>query len=123
MGYYWISNDIQMVKCIGHTPGHQCMILYYDDDREENGERKAVYLGGDIMHHPIQIQMPTWSSKYDWNTSYSVPTRQRIIQQIYDNDWFLMLVHFAKYPQIVVERVDLFINIIIQCNHNVRIQS
>eukprot|EP01084_Bolivina_argentea_P284773 488143_1 len=94
MGNYWISDDIQIVECIGHTPGHQCVIIFYDKNKN-----KAVYLGGDIMHHPIQIQMPIWSAKYDWNTTFSVPTREQIINQVYTNDWFLMLVHFA-YPQI-----------------------
>jgi glyoxylase-like metal-dependent hydrolase (beta-lactamase superfamily II) len=81
-----LTDEVQLIPCKGHTPGHQCV--------EINSLGETAIIIGDAMHHPAQIQKPDWSSVFDWNTVYSIPLRKSLISQIYGNNVLLIAGHF-----------------------------
>jgi len=54
----------------GHTPGSIAINLK-DDGRQ-------ACFSGDIMHHPIQIYHPDWSSQFCWDQAMSARSRRQL---------------------------------------------
>ncbi len=72
----------------GHTPGNVVLNL-------ESGGNKAV-LTGDVMHHPLQLVRPEWSSRACEDHAMSVKTRRALIERYCDTDTLIAPAHFAS---------------------------
>ena len=57
---------------------------------------ESAVLSGDVMHHPIQLVRPEWSSRACENRVQSAATRQALIERYADTDTLIAPAHFAS---------------------------
>lgn len=84
---YEIEPGIYLELTAGHTPGHLCLHL--------QGARHAV-LTGDLMHHPIQVWEPQWSSCFCHDRAHSSRTRAAFLQRHCESDALILPTHFGR---------------------------
>lgn len=82
-----ISPELRLVPTPGHTPGHVSVSI------QSKGERAMIT--GDLMHHPIQIAHPEWSSGFDSDQGASRRTRKEFLETVADNGTLVIGTHFA----------------------------
>lgn len=83
-GEYDLGHGVRILHTAGETPGHQILRL--------KAEGQTLYCLGDLYHHPVEIEQPTWM------TSWSDPvtmllSRQRLTQAALAEDAFLVAAH------------------------------
>jgi glyoxylase-like metal-dependent hydrolase (beta-lactamase superfamily II) len=86
-GDHEIDNGIWLEPTPGHSPGHVVVNL-------ETGGRRAVF-SGDLMHHPIQVTHPDWSTCFCWDMPMSARTRRDFVERYAGTDTLIVPVHFA----------------------------
>ncbi len=100
-GVHAIGDDLLIEPAPGHTPGHITLRL-------KSGGREALFTG-DVLHHPLQVYRPDWSSSACLAPDKSAITRRRILQENTDRDVTFFPCHFnAPYIGRVVSRQDAF---------------
>lgn len=72
----------------GHTPGNTVINL--------ESEGASALLCGDVLHHPLQLPFPQWSSAFCFDPVQSATTRRRLLERIADSSTFLMPAHFPS---------------------------
>jgi glyoxylase-like metal-dependent hydrolase (beta-lactamase superfamily II) len=82
-----ISEEIDLVPTIGHTPGHVSVRI------RSRGEEALIT--GDFMHHPCQIAHPEWASTADSDAAMGVATRERMFEQLAGTPVLVIGTHFA----------------------------
>ncbi|MGI9342256.1 MAG: MBL fold metallo-hydrolase [Gammaproteobacteria bacterium] len=82
-----ILPGIRLRPAPGHTPGNVVIEL-------EQGDRSAV-MSGDVVHHPVQIERPEWSSNFDGDPDHARVTRRELLERVADTDTRLLGAHFA----------------------------
>ena len=82
-----IMPGIRLRPAPGHTPGN--VIIELDD-----GKQSAV-MSGDVIHHPVQIERPEWSSNFDEDPSEARQTRLDLLQRLANTSIILLGAHFA----------------------------
>jgi len=70
----------------GHTPGSIAINL-------KDGGRQACF-SGDIMHHPIQVYHPDWSSQFCTDQALSAKSRRRLLEDCVATNALLCPAHF-----------------------------
>jgi len=70
----------------GHTPGSVAINL-------RDGDSRACF-AGDIMHHPIQVYHPDWSSQFCWNPDLSAKSRRQLLEDCAETNALLCPAHF-----------------------------
>lgn len=70
----------------GHTPGSIAISL------KDQG-RQACF-SGDIMHHPIQVYHPDWSSQFCWDQAMSAVSRRKLLEDCVESNALLCPAHF-----------------------------
>lgn len=70
----------------GHTPGSIAINL------KDQG-RQACF-SGDIMHHPIQVYHPHWSSQFCWDQALSAVSRRKLLEDCVESNALLCPAHF-----------------------------
>jgi len=70
----------------GHTPGHVSALLDTGKDR--------VLFAGDVLHHPLQIYYPEWTSRFCTDPDLSRLTRKRVLARCADQNLILAPAHF-----------------------------
>src|SRR5882757_2338191 len=70
----------------GHTPGSIAINL-------KDGGRQACF-SGDIMHHPIQVYHPDWSSQFCWDQAMSARSRRQLLEDCVEGNALLCPAHF-----------------------------
>ncbi len=85
----------------GHTPGNVVLNL-------RSGNASAV-MCGDVMHHPLQLVRPEWSSRACEDKAVSATTRRALIERYADTDTLIAPALFAS-PSIghIVGKGDAF---------------
>jgi glyoxylase-like metal-dependent hydrolase (beta-lactamase superfamily II) len=98
---YELDHGIWLEPSPGHTPGHVLMHV-------SSGNDKAIF-SGDVIHHPIQLVRPDWSSRACEDKVMSATTRRALLERVADTDTLLAPAHFAS-PTMghVVTRGDAF---------------
>ncbi len=86
-GEHAIEDGVRLEPTPGHTPGHCSVHL-------ASGGREAV-ITGDMMHHPIQIAEPDWSSKFCVDPQQAARTRHAFCGRYADRDVLILGTHFA----------------------------
>jgi glyoxylase-like metal-dependent hydrolase (beta-lactamase superfamily II) len=81
-----IDDSVAIHPSPGHTPGHYCVHL--------TSAGKQAMLTGDLMHHPIQVNRPDWSSRFCFDPDHSRRTRQRFVEDHADRDVVIFAAHF-----------------------------
>ena len=70
----------------GHTPGSIAINL-------KDGGRQACF-SGDIMHHPIQVYHPDWSSQFCSDQDLSARSRRKLLEDCVETNALLCPAHF-----------------------------
>jgi glyoxylase-like metal-dependent hydrolase (beta-lactamase superfamily II) len=83
-----IGEGIWFEPAPGHTDGSVVVNL-------SSGTETAV-LSGDVIHHPIQLVRPDWSSRACEDRVLSATTRRALIERYADTDTLLAPAHFAS---------------------------
>ncbi|MDG2320883.1 MAG: MBL fold metallo-hydrolase [Rhodospirillaceae bacterium] len=81
-----IEPGVSLVPAFGHSPGH--IMLKLDDGKT------TAYVIGDVIHHPVQVEHPTWSSQFCWDADKASTMRTNILEQVADTDQWLIPAHF-----------------------------
>jgi glyoxylase-like metal-dependent hydrolase (beta-lactamase superfamily II) len=82
-----LTDEVRLEPTPGHTPGHVSVHL---TSRGAEG-----VITGDMMHHPVQIAEPGWSSKFDTDPKQSARTRREFCARYADRDVWILGTHFA----------------------------
>jgi glyoxylase-like metal-dependent hydrolase (beta-lactamase superfamily II) len=91
-----IMSGIRLRHAPGHTPGN--IVIDLDD-----GKQSAV-LSGDVIHHPVQIERPEWSSHFDKDPIEARQTRLQLLERLADTDTWVMGAHFAAPTALRIAR-------------------
>jgi len=70
----------------GHTPGSIAINL-------RDGGRQACF-SGDVMHHPIQVYHPDWSSQFCTDQELSAKSRRKLLEDCVEANALLCPAHF-----------------------------
>lgn len=81
-----VSDEIRLEPTPGHTPGHVSLHL-------RSGDGEAV-ITGDLMHTPLQIGEPDWSSHFDSNADEARRTRRAFCARYADGPVAVLGTHF-----------------------------
>jgi glyoxylase-like metal-dependent hydrolase (beta-lactamase superfamily II) len=90
------SDVIAIEPAHGHTPGHFVVRL-------SGGGREAV-LSGDLMHSPLQLRYPDWSTRFCIDRDASQATRKRFLADHCEQDILVIPAHFPTPTAGVVRR-------------------
>jgi glyoxylase-like metal-dependent hydrolase (beta-lactamase superfamily II) len=101
-GTLTLGDDLTIEPAPGHSPGHVLITL-------KSKGTEALFTG-DIMHNPIQIYFPAWSSAFCSDPEQARHTRRRVLERAASRGSVLYPCHFAG-PHIgrVTERHDHFV--------------
>lgn len=83
-----LNEKVRFEHTPGHTPGHMAVHL------EDAGEH--VILSGDIMHHPLQLRFPDWSTRYCADQDTARKTRRRFLSEWADTATMVAPAHFPS---------------------------
>lgn len=78
---------IRLAPAPGHTPGNVVI------DLEQGGERAVM--SGDVIHHPVQIERPDWSSNFDGDPDRARESRRRLLERVADTGTHVLGAHFS----------------------------
>jgi glyoxylase-like metal-dependent hydrolase (beta-lactamase superfamily II) len=81
-----VSASVSLVSTPGHTPGHVSVQI------ESNGSRAMIT--GDVVHSPLQLVRPELSSVADVQPDEARRTRERLREQVGNEDVLLVGTHF-----------------------------
>lgn len=81
-----IEDGLWLEPAPEHTPGNVILNLV------SGGERAAFT--GDVMHHPLQLVRPDWSSRFCEDPGQSRATRRALIERFADSGTLILPAHF-----------------------------
>lgn len=81
------SDAIDFIQTPGHAPGQMALRL-------RTGGREVLFIA-DVMHQPVQIYHPEWSSKYCEDPEVANKIRKRILDYCADNNCLVFPAHFG----------------------------
>jgi glyoxylase-like metal-dependent hydrolase (beta-lactamase superfamily II) len=84
---YEIEPGFRLSLTAGHTPGHLCL--------EIDAGKRAVFCG-DLMHHPVQVREPQWSSCFCLDPRQSAATRAAFLARYSDTGTLVVPAHFGR---------------------------
>ncbi|WP_433206252.1 MBL fold metallo-hydrolase [Dactylosporangium sp. CS-047395] len=82
-----IDENLALEPAPGHTPGASLVRL-------ASGADRAVFVG-DLLHSPVQIMRPRYSSCFDENPQQAAATRRRVLERAADERELVVPAHFA----------------------------
>lgn len=83
---YALEDGVWLEPCPGHTPGN--VVINVDSQ----GARGVF--SGDVLHSPLQLARPEWSSRACFDLERSARSRRRFIEQHADTGHVVMPAHF-----------------------------
>lgn len=90
-----IETGFFLEPAYGHTPGN--VIAHVSDSGSH------AVLSGDVIHHPVQLYHPEWSTNFCINPEESRVTRMALLEEYADSNTLLLPAHFQppEYGSIV----------------------
>jgi len=85
-GSHVVETGIYLEPAFGHTPGNVIINV------ESNG-KKAI-LSGDVIHHPVQLAHPKWSTNFCINAEQSRVTRLTLLNEYANTNTLFLPAHF-----------------------------
>jgi len=82
-----LGDDFLIEPAPGHAPGHVIFRLL-------NGGEEGVFVG-DVMHHPIQVYRPEWSSAFDTDPREAEASRRRMLEGCAERGCRVFPAHFG----------------------------
>ncbi len=86
-----IAPGVRLLPLPGHTPGHMGVAF-------TGGQEMAVYVG-DLVHHPLQLEHPEWSTVFDALPPLSRETRRTLVERA-RRERSLVLSYHLPFPGI-----------------------
>ena len=83
---YALEDGVWLEPCPGHTPGNVVINL------RSRGARGVF--PGDVLHSPLQLARPEWSSRACDDPAMSSASRRRFVEQHADSGNLVMPAHF-----------------------------
>ena len=83
-----IDDGMWLEPAPGHTPGHVMLNL-------KSGEETAL-MSGDVIHHPLQLIRPDWSSRACEDPHLSAVSRTKMLERVADTNTLLCPAHFGS---------------------------
>jgi glyoxylase-like metal-dependent hydrolase (beta-lactamase superfamily II) len=87
-GLHALGDDLLIEPAPGHSPGHVLLKLRGQDGAE------ALFIG-DVMHHPMQIYEPDWSSVFCSDLAEARRSRRRVLERCATHSSILCPAHFG----------------------------
>jgi glyoxylase-like metal-dependent hydrolase (beta-lactamase superfamily II) len=81
------TDEIDFMPTPGHAPGQMAVRL-------RTGGEEVVFTA-DVMHQPVQVFNPTWSSKYCEDPVLATATRRRMFDYFAENKSLVFPAHFG----------------------------
>ena len=81
-----VADGVDLLPAPGHTPGTVIVRL------EDQGE--LAYLTGDVIHHPLQLEYPEWSTCFCWDPAQSATSRRQTLDAVANEEAWLLPAHF-----------------------------
>ena len=98
---YALEDGVWLEPCPGHTPGNVVINL------RSRGARGVF--PGDVLHSPLQLARPEWSSRACDDPAMSSASRRRFVEQHADSGNLVMPAHFlAPSAGRIVSRTKAF---------------
>ncbi|MGH6738761.1 MAG: MBL fold metallo-hydrolase, partial [Bradyrhizobium sp.] len=91
-----VASEISVEPAPGHTPG-QLMV------RLGSGSEQAI-LSADLMHHPLQIRYPEWSTRFCTDPAQARETRIRFFNEQANSGRLIFPAHFPHPTGGLIER-------------------
>ena len=96
-----LQDGVWLEPCPGHTPGNVVINL-------RSGVTRGAF-PGDVIHSPLQIARPDWSSRARHDLALSAASRRRFLEQHADTGNVIMPAHFlAPAAGCIVRRGGAF---------------
>ncbi|MBE7190334.1 MBL fold metallo-hydrolase [Jatrophihabitans endophyticus] len=76
----------RFVATPGHSVGHMSIAL--------ESEGQTAFFAGDVMHHPVQVVRPDWSSIFSEDPALGEASRRRALEHAADTDATVFSSHF-----------------------------
>jgi glyoxylase-like metal-dependent hydrolase (beta-lactamase superfamily II) len=81
-----VCDHVEIELVPGHTPGNMVVHLL--------GDRRAA-LTGDVLHSPIQLHFPDWSTRFDSDQALARINRLKLVERHADGDTLILPAHFV----------------------------
>jgi glyoxylase-like metal-dependent hydrolase (beta-lactamase superfamily II) len=91
-----IASNITIEPAPGHTPGQMMLRL-------AGGAREAI-LSADLMHHPLQLRYPDWSTRFCVDPAQASETRRNFLAQHAGSGRIVFPAHFPSPTGGTIER-------------------
>lgn len=79
--------EVRLLPAAGHTPGNVCV--------EVSGSDARLLIVGDIVHHPLQLLHPDWSTRYCVDAGQATATRLEFLADAAATGTPVLPAHFA----------------------------
>jgi glyoxylase-like metal-dependent hydrolase (beta-lactamase superfamily II) len=103
-----VTDEFELAKGLvlrsspGHTPGHMSI--------EASCENQVGIFCGDVIHSPIQMIKPDWSSAFCSNPRQAQQTRTNLLESLCDTSRLLIPMHFGGSGRCqVLRHADAFL--------------
>jgi len=83
-----LEDGVWLEPAPGHTPGN--VVIH-----ARSGGERGVFMG-DVVHHPLQLLKPEWSTRACSDPALSRTTRQRLIAEHAENRSLVLPAHFPS---------------------------
>jgi len=83
-----VAPGVRVIASPGHTPGHRSVLV-------EDGQERLL-LTGDLLHLPIQVDAPGWSSAHDVDPARGSRSRAEVLSEARRAGWLVAVSHFAR---------------------------
>ena len=94
-GSHAIDANLRLEAAPGHTPGHGVIKLESSTDR--------ALFAADILHTPLQVTHPDYSSCFCQDPSQARATRLRLLGWAADNNALVVPAHFSGHSALEVQ--------------------
>jgi len=82
-----ICPELSLRPTPGHTPGHVSIVV------ESKGDRAVIT--GDMMHNPIQFELPGDTARFDMDQAEACRTRKEFVDDMANTDVMVIGSHFS----------------------------
>ena len=84
---FLLTDEVSLIPTPGHTPGHVSVLI------RSRGEEAVIT--GDMMHHPIQLAVPTTHGRFDMDQAQGAKTRVEFIDRFANTPTLVIGSHFS----------------------------
>lgn len=92
-----LTSKLDIVGCAGHSPGQIGLQL-------DGGDAGQALFCGDVMHSPVQVFRPKWSSAFCYDSEQACRTREDLLKRSAEEDLLLLPGHIRNAHGLRIRR-------------------